>query len=75
MNTVQKINKQAQKLPEQSQKEALDFIDFLLSKTLHESTRQNDLDWYNFSLATAMQGIEGEETVTYDESDLKEKWG
>ncbi|MBI5789728.1 MAG: hypothetical protein HZA78_12830 [Candidatus Schekmanbacteria bacterium] len=51
----------------------LEFIDTLLSKTSLKSIRQDDSEWYSFSLTSAMRGME-EETALYSESDLKEKW-
>lgn len=73
MNTIKKIEQQIQKLPEPSQKKVLEFIDTLLAKPSSRNTRQDDSDWYDFSLTMAMRGME-EETASYSELDLKEKW-
>ena len=73
MNTLKKIEQRIQKLPEPSQKKVLEFIDTLLAKPSGKNTRQDDSDWYNFSLTMAMRGM-GEETIIYSELDLKEKW-
>ena len=70
MTTVEQINQQAQKLPELMQEEVLDFAEFLMSKTKHENSRQEDLEWSNFSLVAAMRDIEDEEVI-YNESDLR----
>jgi hypothetical protein len=39
MSTVEKIHQQVQKLPESSQKEALDFIEFLIKRNTTENSR------------------------------------
>lgn len=74
MTTAERVSEQVQKLPEPLQAETLDFIEFLMSKTQRESVRQEDSDWSNLSLATAMRDIEDEDGPVYNESDLKEKW-
>jgi hypothetical protein len=75
MTTAERIQEQVQKLPEPLQDQTLVYIEFLIqmSKTRHQSVRKEDLDWSHLSLAAAMRDIE-EEDVTYDESDLKERW-
>jgi len=74
MSTTEKISQQVHQLPESFQKEVLDFIEFLLTKTKLEKSRQENLEWFNFSLSSAMREIENENGPNYDESDLKEKW-
>ena len=73
MTTVEQINQQVQKLPELLQEEVLDFVEFLMSKTKRDNSRQEDSEWSNLSLVAAMRDIEDEEVI-YNESDLKEKW-
>jgi hypothetical protein len=74
MTTIEKITKQIQQLPEPSQQEVLDFVEFLLSRKHGDGRRQEELDWIEFSLTSAIRGMEDENDLTYDESDLKEKW-
>ncbi len=66
-----KIFQYAKKLPEPLQAEVLDFVEFLLSKSKGESVTDDDLAWSNFSLMTAMRGIENEVNSTYTLADLK----
>jgi len=74
MSTTEKISQQVHQLPESFQKEVLDFIEFLVNKTKRESSREEDLAWFDFSLTSAMREIENENGPNYDESDLKEKF-
>lgn len=74
MSTIDKIHRQAQRLPEPQQKEILDFIEFLLSKTNGQDSRQTDLEWSRSSIAAAMHGIDDESSLLYNEADLKERW-
>ncbi len=74
MTTVDKISQQAYELPEPIQKEVLDFIKFLQNKIKREIARQEDLEWFNLSLKSAMREIADEDGPTYNESDLKERW-
>ncbi|MDZ7292476.1 MAG: DUF2281 domain-containing protein [candidate division KSB1 bacterium] len=74
MTTVDKINQYVQKLPEPFQNEILHFVEFLMLKAANGDSRQADLLWSHFSLAEAMRGLENEDSPSYDESDLKEKW-
>jgi hypothetical protein len=51
----------------------LDFVRFLLFKREQEITlEQDDIEWANFSLASAMRGMEHEDTPVYTTDDLKE---
>jgi hypothetical protein len=70
MSTAEKLQVQIEKLPESLQAEVLDFVEYLLTKTM----RDNDDDWSSLSLATAMRGMEDEETSLYAISDLKTKF-
>jgi hypothetical protein len=77
MNNVEKISQQTQRLPDEYQTEVLDFVEFLLSKSItkiEKSSRQEEQEWMNFSLSQAMQGIDDEDIPGYTESDLIEKW-
>lgn len=74
MTIVEQINQQVQKLPEPFQTEILNFVEFLTLKLFKKNPRQDDLLWSQFSLTEAMRGLENEDTPSYNESDLKEKW-
>ena len=69
MSLAEKIMEKVKLLPEDKQSEILDFIDFL-SKKMNEEERK---EWSQFSLETAMRGLETEETL-YTTEDIKEKY-
>jgi hypothetical protein len=73
MTTLESIHQYAQMLPDALQREVLDFVKFLLLKREQETTpEQDDIEWSNFSLASAMRGMEDEDTPVYTTDDLKE---
>lgn len=74
MTTVEKITRHVQHLPEVSQQEVLDFIEFLTAKVVNGRAHQLDEQWSMFSLAQAMRDMEDEVCPSYYESDLKERW-
>lgn len=74
MNVAEKINKQVQRLPEQTQAEVLDFVEYLLTKTEREQAREEEQEWTGFSLAAAMRGIEEETEPEYTQGDLEERF-
>jgi hypothetical protein len=69
MTTLESIQRYAQMLPDSLQREVLDFVRFLVFKREQEVTRD---EWSNFSLASAMRGMENEDTPLYTTDDLKE---
>lgn len=66
---VETIIKLIQTLPESKQIEIFDFVEYLRSKV----EKQEIKDWTDFSLSSAMRGIEDEETP-YSLNDLKESF-
>jgi len=58
-------------LPASSQKEVLDFVEFLQSKAGQKKDSRYESSWQDFSLNSAMQGME-EETSPYVVADIKE---
>ena len=74
MKTVEKINQSIQNLPEDFQKEVLDFIEFLINKTTSKSVIRDNSEWNTFSLASAMRDLNDGDFPVYKESDLKERW-
>ena len=67
MAIVERIQQSVQKLPASFQAEVLDFVEYLLAK----SERREDGNWSDLSLASAMRGMEDENTPVYTPSDLK----
>jgi hypothetical protein len=51
----------------------LDFVEFLQSRHKGLTAREDDVAWSEFSLASAMRGMEDEETA-YTLADLKESF-
>jgi hypothetical protein len=74
MNVAEKINKQVQRLPEQTQAEVLDFVEYLLTKAEQKSAQEKEQDWTRLSLASAMRGMEKDPEPEYTEADLEESF-
>jgi hypothetical protein len=66
MSLVDKIINNVRTLPESKQIEVLDFIEYLRAKT----ERQENTGWSDFSLSSAMRGLEIEESP-YSLKDLR----
>jgi hypothetical protein len=66
MSLEEKIIRHVQELPESKKAEVLDFIEYLRSKT-------EERDWSEFSLSSAMSGMETE-VSTYSLEDIKESF-
>ncbi len=69
MSLADKIINNVRALPESKQIEVLDFIEYLRVKT----DRQENTGWSDFSLSSAMRGMENEESP-YSLNDLKESF-
>lgn len=69
MSLADKIIKNVKALPESKQIEILDFIEYLRVKT----ERQANIEWTDFSLSSAMRGMEDEQ-APYSLNDLKESF-
>jgi hypothetical protein len=76
MSTIERISVETGKLPGPYQTEVLHFVEFLLNKSKNGSSdsRQEDLEWYDLSLAEAARGIKDDDIPEYTDSDFKEKW-
>lgn len=73
MTTLKSIHQYAQMLPDSLQREVLDFVKFLLFKREQgAASEQDEFEWPNFSLTSAMRGLEDEDTPVYTPDDLKE---
>lgn len=66
MMIEEKISESVRKLPPSLQQELLDFVDFLLTKAERRETRE----WNDFSITSAMRGMEDEEPL-YTLEDVK----
>ena len=69
MLVSEKIQKYAERLPERMQIEALDFVEYLLSRWKQET--EDDADWTDLSLQMMMRGMEDEPVPEYTRADLK----
>jgi hypothetical protein len=66
MSLEEKIIRHIHELPESKKAEVLDFVEYLKSKT-------DEKDWSEFSLSSAMRGMEDEISL-YSLEDLKESF-
>lgn len=73
MTTTQAILQHLESLPDSARREVLDFVKFLESRREELMLREEDAAWSHFSLASAMRGMEDEETA-YTLADLKESF-
>jgi len=71
MLVTRRIHENVQKLPVPFQTEVLNFVEYLLIKSEREVAKESELNWSSFSLASAMRGMEDEDTPTYTMDDLK----
>lgn len=69
MAIAELVQQKVKLLPEPTQREVLDFVDYLLQRS-----RQEDVLWSKLSLRWALRGLEDEEWPEYDAQELKEKW-
>jgi len=67
MTIAEKIQQYVRKLPSSAQVEVLEFVEYLLAK----SVREKNSDWTDLSLTLAMRGMEDEVLPTYTTADLK----
>jgi hypothetical protein len=73
MTTAQAIVQRVMSLPEDAQREVLDFVSFIETRKTQQAERQENAAWSTLSLASAMRGMEDEESP-YTLSDLKESF-
>lgn len=69
MTIANAIQEKMRLLPEQTQKEVLDFVDYLLYRS-----RREERSWSQLSVMAALRGLEEEEWPNYGDQDLKERW-
>ena len=63
MTTAQAITERLKALPEDSQKEVLDFVEFIESRKAKQEESPDDTAWSMLSLTSAMRGMEDEESL------------
>ncbi len=61
MAIAELVQEKVKLLPEPTQREVLDFVDYLLQRS-----RQEDVLWSKLSLRWALRGLEDEEWPEYD---------
>ena len=70
MAVLEQIQEKVKLLPQPSQHEVLDFVDYLLYRS-----RQEDVLWSRLSLRWALRDLEDEDSPEYNVRDMKETWG
>lgn len=70
MALLEQIQEKVKLLPQPSQHEVLDFVDYLLYRS-----RQEDMLWSRLSLRCALRDLEDEDSPEYNVQDMKETWG
>ncbi|MBU4458948.1 MAG: DUF2281 domain-containing protein [Verrucomicrobia bacterium] len=73
MTVAQAIAQHIGTLPEATQREVLDFVEFLEARAKPCAVREGGAAWADFSLASAMRGME-DEPSPYTTADLKESF-
>ncbi len=69
MTTAEAIVRSLEPLPEAAKREVLDFVEFIKARREEERPTDEDAAWSEFSLASAMRGME--EESPYSLADLK----
>lgn len=73
MTTMELIAEKVKKLPNEKQKEVLDFVEFLNLKSAGNE-EDEDIEWSQFSLAAATDETGAEDGPEYTLADLKERY-
>ena len=73
MTTSQLIVQHLRSLPESKHREVLDFVEFLESRDKNRGARGDDDSWTDFSLVSAMRGMDDEDSP-YTTADIKESF-
>jgi hypothetical protein len=73
MNTVEKIIEHLKTMPDSERNEVLDFVEYLKTSARRRKQSEADSLWGQFSLESAMRGIE-EEPSPYGMEDMREKF-
>jgi len=73
MNTVERILVHLNTMQEPERNEVLDFVEYLKTSSQRRKRNAEELEWGQFSLKSAMRGIE-EEASPYGIEDIKEQF-
>ena len=73
MTSQEAIFRTVEPLPEAEKQEVLDYVEFIKASHREGSQTEEDAAWSDFSLASAMRGME-EESSPYTLADLKESF-
>lgn len=73
MTTEEAILEHLKTLPDSARQEVLDFVKFLACRRAEAAQKEQDTAWSHLSLASAMRGMEDEETP-YTLADLEESF-
>jgi hypothetical protein len=73
VTTAEAIVQSLEPLPESSKQEILDFVEFLKTRREKNGPREEDAGWSRLSLASAMRGMENEDSP-YTLADLKKSF-
>ena len=65
MDLAEKIQQYVERLPASFQAEVLDFVECLLTKVEREAVLREERAWSDFSLSSAMRGMEDEDAPSY----------
>jgi hypothetical protein len=74
MMVAEKIQEYVRQLSPPLQAEVLDFVEYLLSRVERDLARAESAEWSDVSLASAMRGMERENTPVYTLADVKARW-
>jgi len=69
MQLADRIRDQVKELPDEVQREVLEFVEYLAHKV-----RDDDATWFDLSLESAVRGLEDETWPEYGDDDFVEKW-
>jgi len=74
MSLAELINEKISKLPEDLQLEVLTFTEFLISRNYYKGSVKENEQWNNFSLKSALEDMQDEDTSMYENVVYKERW-
>lgn len=73
MTTEEAIVKRLKSLPAAARREVLDFAEFLAARMDFQAPREEEAQWTDLSLESAMRGMDDEPEI-YARADLKESF-
>ena len=74
MSVAEKIDERVWQLPERTQAEVLDFVEYLLTKGERRQARHEEQEWSRLSVSLAMRGMEDEDGPEYTSEDFEERF-